>query len=101
VWNYAQAIPHLFPDLERTFRQTEYNESQSEEGRQTFRSSLPIRAVSHDPLDYLPGRFAAADGQLGGIMKVYREWRISGDTDWLRIYTGKIQYEILYKTRTA
>ncbi|HSV86371.1 MAG TPA: GH116 family glycosyl hydrolase, partial [Levilinea sp.] len=26
---------------------------------------------------------AAADGQLGGIMKVYREWHISGDRDWL------------------
>ena len=26
---------------------------------------------------------AAADGQLGGIMKVHRDWRISGDTGWL------------------
>jgi uncharacterized protein (DUF608 family) len=27
---------------------------------------------------------AAADGQLGGIMKVYRDWQISGDTQWLK-----------------
>jgi hypothetical protein len=26
---------------------------------------------------------AAADGQLGGIMKVYREWQICGDDEWL------------------
>ena len=27
---------------------------------------------------------AAADGQLGGIMKVFRDWQISGDTAWLK-----------------
>ncbi len=77
VWNYAQAIPHLFPDLERSLRETEFHESQNEQGHQTFRSALPIRQVKHD-------FHAAADGQLGGIMKVHREWRISGDLEWLR-----------------
>ena len=77
VWNYAQAIPHLFPELERSLRQTEFNESQDDEGHQTFRTSLPIREVDHS-------FHAASDGQLGGIMKVYREWRISGDTRWLK-----------------
>lgn len=24
VWNYAQAIPHLFPKMERTLRETEF-----------------------------------------------------------------------------
>ena len=24
------------------------------------------------------------DGQLGGIMKVYRDWRISGNSDWMK-----------------
>ena len=77
VWNYAQAICHLFPDLERSLRHTEFDESQSTAGHQTFRSALPIRPVAH-------GFHAASDGQLGGIIKVYREWRISGDTMWLR-----------------
>lgn len=76
VWNYAQAIPHLFPALERTLRHTEYCESQNVEGHQTFRANLPIRPPRHN-------FHAAADGQLGGIMKVYREWRISGDNNWL------------------
>lgn len=76
VWNYAQAIPHLFPSLERTLRHTEFCEDQSAQGHQTFRAALPIRRVKHD-------FYAAADGQLGGIMKVYREWRISGDNEWL------------------
>lgn len=76
VWNYAQALPHLFPELERSMRLTEFTDSQDERGHQNFRAALPIGPVNH--------RFhAAADGQLGGIMKLYREWRISGDTDWL------------------
>lgn len=77
VWNYAQAIPHLFPSLERALRETEFHENQNSQGYQKFRASLPIR-----PTD--TGRHAAADGQLGGILKVYRDWRISGDSEWLK-----------------
>ena len=77
VWNYAQSLPHLFPDLERSLRETEFGPSQDDKGHQAFRSALPIRPAQHK-------FYAAADGQLGGIMKVYREWRISGDTAWLK-----------------
>ncbi|HCE43071.1 MAG TPA: hypothetical protein DET40_05955 [Lentisphaeria bacterium] len=77
VWNYAQAIPHIFPSLEKSLRDTEFNVSQDENGHQNFRSCIPIRPADHN-------FHAAADGQLGGIMKIYREWRISGDSAWLR-----------------
>ena len=77
VWNYAQAISHLFPSLERTLRETEFMVSQNDNGHQVFRSALPIAEPVHD-------FYAAADGQLGGIMKVYREWRISGDNEWMK-----------------
>ena len=93
VWNYAQAICHLFPELERTFRMTEFNESQNEEGHQAFRSSIPIRPAVHD-------FHAASDGQLGGIMKVYREWRISGDTQWMASYWDKVKQSLDYCIRT-
>jgi len=77
VWNYTQAIAHLFPALERSLRNTEFCESQNEEGHQNFRATLPIEPATHS-------FHSAADGQLGGIMKIYREWRISGDHEWLR-----------------
>lgn len=93
VWNYAQAIPHLFPNLERTLRETEFGPSQNEAGHQQFRSSLPIRPVDHD-------FHAAADGQLGGIMKVFREWRISGDTEWLRGLWPKVKRSLDYCIET-
>jgi uncharacterized protein (DUF608 family) len=93
VWNYAQAIPNLFPSLERTLRETEFGPSQNEAGHQQFRSALPIRPVEHD-------FHAAADGQLGGIMKVYREWRISGDTEWLRALWPKVKRSLDYCIET-
>ncbi|NLA58509.1 MAG: hypothetical protein GX855_06380, partial [Firmicutes bacterium] len=93
VWNYAQAISHLFPDLERTLRQTEFHECQNEEGHQTFRAWLPIRPTAHD-------FHSAADGQLGGIMKVFREWRISGDTEWLKSFWPRVISSIEYCIKT-
>jgi len=93
VWNYAQALPHLFPSLERTLRETEFGPSQDERGHQTFRAALPIRPTSHD-------FHAAADGQLGGIMKAHREWRISGDTEWLRKLWPKIRKSLDYCIET-
>jgi uncharacterized protein (DUF608 family) len=89
VWNYAQAIPHLFPSLERGLRETEFYVSQDERGHQRFRTSLPIRPTRHD-------FHAASDGQLGCIMKAYREWRISGDTPWLERIWPKIVQSIEY-----
>jgi len=77
VWNYAQAFPHLYPQLERTLREVELVRSMDETGHVTFRSALPEGPVQHD-------FHAASDGQLGGIMKVFREWQISGDPNWLK-----------------
>ena len=77
VWNYAQAIPHLFPHLERTFREQEFERSMDERGHVTFRAALPDGPTPH-------AFHAAADGQLGGIMKLYRDWQISGDLVWLK-----------------
>ena len=89
VWNYQQALCNLFPDLERSLRQTEFHESQDERGHQEFRSSLPIRKSGH--------RYhAASDGQLGGIMKMHREWRISGDTEWLAEYWPLMEKSMSY-----
>jgi len=89
VWNYAQAIPHLFPSLERTLRETEFCVCQNADGHQNFRCPLPIREPGHD-------FHAASDGQLGCVMKVYRDWRISGDTDWMKKLWPRIQQSLAY-----
>ena len=77
VWNYAQAMPHLYPQLERTLRDLELVRSMDARGHVNYRGAIPDGPVDHR--DY-----AAADGQLGGVMKVYRDWQISGDLEWLK-----------------
>jgi uncharacterized protein (DUF608 family) len=76
VWNYAQAIAHLFPGLERTLRDQEFIWSMNDEGHVAHRAALPTGPIGHD-------FHSAADGQLGGLLKLYRDWQISGDTEWM------------------
>ena len=90
VWNYAQAISNLFPKLERTLRETEFTVSQNEPGHQNFRTSLPIQPVETHNFH------AAADGQLGGIMKIYRDWRISGNTEWMKSLYPSVKQSMNY-----
>lgn len=89
VWNYAQALPHLFPKLERTLREQELERSENELGHVNFRSALPDGPTEH-------GYHAASDGQFGGIMKLFRDWQICGDTDWLRRLYPKAKLSLDY-----
>ena len=89
VWNYAQALAHLFPELERSLRDSEFGDSQNDAGHQNFRSAIPLRPTDH-------GFHAAADGQLGGIVKVWRDWQISGDDAWLRGLWPRVKASLEY-----
>ncbi|MBX3011214.1 MAG: hypothetical protein KF832_06890 [Caldilineaceae bacterium] len=77
VWNYQQALPFLFPSLERSMRTADYRYNLLPNGSMPFRIQLPLGA---EPWDFR----ACCDGQFGGVMKSYRDWKISGDDDWLR-----------------
>lgn len=92
VWNYQQALSGLFPNLERTLRETEFFVSQNEEGHQNFRTALPIQPTTHD-------FHAAGDGQLGGVIKTYREWRICGDSEWMKSLWPRLKDSLNYCIR--
>ena len=77
VWNYEQALAFLFPSLERNMRRQEFTLETAEDGKMSFRVG---KAFS--PL-YQFQFHAAADGQLGAIMRLYRDWKLSGDFDFL------------------
>jgi uncharacterized protein (DUF608 family) len=89
VWNYAYALPFLFPNLERSMRDLNYKYNQKENGEMCFRLRLPLgRKIS----DFR----SCADGQFGDVIKVYREWKISGDTNWLKSNWQAIKKSIEY-----
>ena len=77
VWNYEQATAFLFPELARTMREVKFKFSTTETGAMAFRTPLPLI-----PLQGLVG--TAADGQMGCMMKLYREWQLSGDEEFLQ-----------------
>ncbi|HWD89061.1 MAG TPA: GH116 family glycosyl-hydrolase [Mucilaginibacter sp.] len=77
VWNYEFASPFLFGSLAKSMRQTEYTYSLWDSGLMSFRVSLPLQK-GHN------WKVAAADGQMGTIMRVYREWQLSGDDEFLK-----------------
>ncbi|MFB3879610.1 MAG: GH116 family glycosyl-hydrolase [Armatimonadota bacterium] len=77
VWNYAQALAFLFPRLERSIRESDYRHNQAPDGGMSFRMLLPLGS-GRSP--FRP----CADGQFGGVLKTYREWKVCGDTEWLR-----------------
>lgn len=78
VWNYEHATANLFPELARTMREIEFSEySMLPDGLMTFRVPQPLRPASGT-------LYAAADGQMGCLLKLHREWRLSGDTAWLK-----------------
>lgn len=89
VWNYAYALCFLFPSLERSIRDTDYRYNIDENGRMQFRMQLPLGRTQ--------GNWrACVDGQMGGIIKSYREWKISGNTDWLRSNWDGIRRSLEY-----
>jgi non-lysosomal glucosylceramidase len=77
VWNYEQAVAFLFPELERSMRDTEFLHEMRSDDSMAFRSMVPLDIKQWD---FRP----AADGQMGCIMKLYREWQISGDDAFLK-----------------
>ncbi len=80
VWNYEQATGFLFGSLAKTMRENEFLYATRTNGQMSFRIGLPLSNAQAWPT-------AAADGQMGCIVKLYRDWRLSGDTGWLaRLY---------------
>jgi uncharacterized protein (DUF608 family) len=77
VWNYAYALPFLFPALERSMREADYAHNLRPDGGMPFRIQLPLGSGRSS---FRP----CVDGQMGGVIKTYRDWKIFGDTEWLR-----------------
>src|SRR4029077_13874088 len=89
VWNYQQALSHLFPALERTLRETEFTYNQLPSGGLTSRQKLPLGS-GFDVIG------PCADGHFGAVVKTYRDWKLSGDTEWLRRWWPNVKRAVEY-----
>ena len=88
VWNYETATAFLFPELARTMRDVEFNIALHDDGAMAFRTELPFDCGQNSS--------TAADGQLGCIMKLYREWQICGMNDYLAAYWEQCKRALSY-----
>ncbi len=89
VWNYQQALPFLFPSLERSMRDADYRYNLRPDGSMCFRLQLPLGTPPND-------FHACGDGQMGGVIKTYRDWKISGDDAWLRHLWPSVKASLEY-----
>jgi non-lysosomal glucosylceramidase len=84
VWNYEMAMARLYPELDRSMRDTEWGVQQRPDGHLPDRVLLP----TYLPREGFQGGWVhqvrpAIDGLLGGVVKTYREYRACGDHAWL------------------
>jgi len=77
VWNYAQTAAYLFPELEQSMRRIEFLMETEDDGNMHFRAR---RIIGQEPWDMVP----AADGQLGAVVRLYREWKLSGNGELIK-----------------
>jgi uncharacterized protein (DUF608 family) len=86
VWNYAQGMAHLFPELERSARvmQDLGPAFDPRTGRVGFRGEDP-------------GSPYAADGQCGTVLKCYREHLLSRDDTFLKENWPRIKKVMEYE----
>ena len=84
VWNYEQSLAFLYGDLAMSMREVEFAHATDDDGVMSFRVGLPLGRAQNF------GK-AAADGQMGCILKMYRDWQLSGDDQLLRSLWPRIK----------
>lgn len=88
VWNYEEATVHLFPELHRTLIEAHLVNGVTDSGAERFRISLPLAGQKWNG--------AAADGQMGLIIRCYQQYLADKDRGWLSTHWPKIKSMIEY-----
>ena len=83
VWNYAQSVARIFPELERDLRErTDFGTAWHENGATDYRGECATH-VAHD-------------GQCGVILRAWREHQMAPDDTFLRHRWPRIRKSIEY-----
>ncbi len=84
VYNYVYSLCFLFPELEQSIRDVEFKHSTLENGGTRFRVTLPLGYKEPHNFSWNGYDLPCIDGHLGCVIKTYREWKISGNNEWLK-----------------
>jgi uncharacterized protein (DUF608 family) len=83
VWNYAQSVARIFPELERDLRErTDFGTAWHENGATDYRGECATH-VAHD-------------GQCGVILRAWREHQMTPDDRYLRATWPRIRKSVEY-----
>ena len=89
VWNYAQTLAFLFPSLEASMLRTAFVDEVDESGKMRFRSEKAFGGA-------FGLRHAAADGQLGAVIRLWRTFLLTGDRDLLAVCWPNLENTLRY-----
>lgn len=92
VWNYEQTVAFLFPQLEQTMRRVEFLRETDETGCMSTRM---FSVFGQERYAMVP----ACDGQLGSIVRVYRDFKNTGDLNFLQELWPKVKAAMGYALR--
>jgi uncharacterized protein (DUF608 family) len=93
VWNYAQTLAFLFPALEANMMRTHFLDEVDESGKMRFRTGKTFGVVGRSP-------HAAADGQLGAIIRLWRTYLVTGDRGLIADLWSNVQKTLKYAFTT-
>jgi uncharacterized protein (DUF608 family) len=97
VWSYAYTLAYLFPSLERSMRETEFLIETEDDGYMTFRTFKTFGERFEWPSEWgVQKPEAASDGQMGCILRVYREYKLCGDQRWLESLWNKVKQAMFF-----
>jgi len=98
VWSYAYSVAYLFPSLEREMRRIEFQIETEDDGYMTFRNLKSLGETFVWTWAEQPKAEAAIDGQMGSVLRAYREWQLSGDRAWLEGIWPAVKRALEYAT---
>ncbi|MEZ4530896.1 MAG: GH116 family glycosyl hydrolase [Thermomicrobiales bacterium] len=100
VWEYEQALSRLFPDLERTMRETDFDYVQAPEGYIPHRTLLPLFVKQLWGCPIGGPTNPALDGMLSTVLKTWREIRQGAGPDWAARYWPNVRHLMRYISAT-
>ena len=100
VWSYAYTLAYLFPSLQRSMRETEFLIETEADGYMTFRTFKTFGETFEWPSEWgMQKPEPASDGQMGCILRIFREYKLCGDKVWLKSFWDAVKRSMFFAVK--